>query len=282
MASDIETETYLTPTETSFSLKAPTLNVVYKLLSKLNERKSAGLDNILNKLLKMAATIVSPSLTLIFAKSIETGISPDEWKLARVTPIFKKGERDDPNNYRPISVIPTVAKIFEKCVCDQLSEYINANNLLSHCQSGFRSLHSTLTALVDAANSWSVNIDNGLVNGVVFIDLRKAFDTIGHNILLPKLRIYGVDTISIKWFEPYFFRRSQRCSLAGQLSNAAPISCGIPQGSNLGPPLFLVYINDLPNCLRLTSPMMFADDTNLITKVKEAKSLGVIIDKHPS
>ena len=230
----------------------------------------------------MAATIVSPSLTLIFAKSIETGIFPDEWKLARVTPIFKKGERDDPNNYRPISVIPTVAKIFEKCVCDQLSEYINANNLLSHCQSGFRSLHSTLTALVDAANSWSVNIDNGLVNGVVFIDLRKAFDTIGHNILLPKLRIYGVDTISIKWFESYFFRRSQRCSLAGQLSNAAPISCGIPQGSNLGPPLFLVYINDLPNCLRLTSPMMFADDTNLITKVKEAKSLGVIIDKHPS
>ena len=148
----------------------------------------------------MAATIVSPSLTLVFAKSIETGIFPDEWKLARVTPIFKKGERDDPNNYRPISVIPSVAKIFEKCVCDQLSEYLNANNPLSHCQSGFRSLHSTLTALVDAANSWSVNIDNGLVNGIVFIDLRKAFDTIGHNILLPKLRIYGVDTISIKWF----------------------------------------------------------------------------------
>ena len=136
-ASDIEPETYLTPTETSFSLKAPSLNVVYKLLSKLNERKSAGLDNIQNKLLKMAASIVSPSLALIFAKSIETGIFSDEWKLARVTPIFKKGKRDDPNNYRPISVIPTVAKIFEKCVCDQLSEYLNANNLLSHCQPGF-------------------------------------------------------------------------------------------------------------------------------------------------
>ena len=146
-AYDIEPETYLTPTETSFSLKAPSLNVVYKLLSKLNERKSAGLDNIPNKLLKMAASIVSPSLTLIFAKSIETDIFQDEWKLARVTPIFKKGKRDYPNNYRPISVIPTVAKIFEKCVCDQLSEYLNANNLLSHCQSGFRSLHSTLTAL---------------------------------------------------------------------------------------------------------------------------------------
>ena len=188
-SSDIEPETSLPPTETSFSLTPPSLNAVYKLLSKLNERKSAGLDNIPNKLLRMAASIVSPSLTAIFAKSIETGIFPDEWKLARVSPIFKKGKRDDPNNYQPISVIPTVAKIFEKCICDQISEYLNANNLLSHCQYGFRSLHSTLTALVDAANSWSVNIDNGLVNGVVFIDLKKAFDTIDHNILLRKLRL---------------------------------------------------------------------------------------------
>ena len=98
----------------------------------------------MNKLLRMAASIVSPSLTAIFAKSIETGIFPDEWKLARVSPIFKKGKRDDPNHYRPTSVIP---KIFEKCICDQISEYLSANNLLSHCQSGFRSLHSTLTAL---------------------------------------------------------------------------------------------------------------------------------------
>ena len=88
----------------------------------------------------MAASIVSPSLTLISAKSIETGIFPEEWKLTRVTPIFKKGKRDDPNNYRLISVIPTVAKIFEKCICDQISEYLNTNNLLSHCKSGFRSL----------------------------------------------------------------------------------------------------------------------------------------------
>ena len=95
------------------------------------------------------------------------------------------------------------------------------------------------------------------------MDLKKTFDTIDHNILLRKRRIYGVDTISIKWFESYLLHRSQRCSLVGQLSNAAPFSCGIPQGSNVGPLLSLVCINDLPNCLILTSPRMFADDTNI-------------------
>ena len=119
----------------------------------------------------MAGNIIAPSLTQIFTKSINTGIFPTEWKLARVTPIFKKGKRDDPNNYRRISIIPTVAKIFEKIIYDQLCDYLNDNNLLTHCQSGFRSLHSTLTALIEATNSWSVNIDNGLVNGVIFIVL---------------------------------------------------------------------------------------------------------------
>ena len=317
-------------------MTAPSLDVVYKPLSKLNERKSAGLDNTPNKLLRMAASIVSPSLTAIFAKSIETCIFPDKCKLVRVTPIFNQYL-----SYRPLP------KYLKNVSGIKLVSILALTTFLSHCQSAFRSLHSTLTALVDAANSWSVNIDNGLVNGVVFIDLKKAFDAIDHNILLRKLRLHGVDTISIKGFESYLLHRCQRCSLAGQLSNPAPFSCGIPQGSNLGPLLFLVYINDLPNCLRLTSPRMFAEDTNitfaastlidlekglntefrslnqwlisnkllslnvakteymvigsnqglhsfsdeqinteidakLITKVKEAKSLGVIIDEHLS
>ena len=132
------------------------------------------------RLLKMAGNIIAPSLTQIFIKSINTGIFPTEWKLARVTPIFKKVKRDDPNNYRPISVIPTVAKIFDKIIYDQLCDYLNGNNLLTRCQSGFRSLHSKLTALIGTTNSLSVNIDNGFVNGVIFIDLKKAFDTIDH------------------------------------------------------------------------------------------------------
>ena len=114
--------------------------------------KRVEANNIPNKLLKMAGDIVVPSLTQIFTKSISTGVFPTEWKLARVSPIFKKGKRDDPNNYRPISIIPTVAKIFEKIVYDHLCEYLNDNNLLTHCRSGFRSLHSTFTALIEATN----------------------------------------------------------------------------------------------------------------------------------
>ena len=171
--------------------------------------------------------------------------------------------RNNPSNYRPISVIPTVAKIFEKIVYDQLYEYLDSYNLLNASQSGFRSLHSTLTALLEATNSWSVNIDNGLVNGVVFIDLKKAFDTIDHKILLQKLENYGVDPNGLKWFKSYLTDRTQKCRVNDHLSNSKPVTCGVPQGSILGPLLFLIYINDLPNCLNYAMPRMFADDTNV-------------------
>ncbi|CAB3994911.1 Hypothetical predicted protein [Paramuricea clavata] len=151
----------------------------------------------------MAAGVIAPSLTEILTKSIHTGIFPDEWKEARVSPVYKNDAKNDPSNYRPISVIPTVSKIFEKIIFDQLNKYFNDNNLLTTCQSGFRSLHSTVTALLEATNNWSVNIDNGLINGVVFIDLKKAFATIDHQIILQKLEHYGIDRYSLKWFETY-------------------------------------------------------------------------------
>ena len=248
------------------------------LLSRINERKAPGLDNIPNKLIKIAAEIISPSLTEIFARSISTGIFPSEWKTARVSPIFKKGKKNDPNNYRPISVIPAVAKIFEKVIFEQLYNYFNINRLLTHCQSGFRSLHSTLTALLEATSNWSVNIDSGLLNGVIFIDLKKAFDTIDHDILLRKLQIYGVDQSSLKWFQSYLSGRSQKCNVNGCLSSSVPVAYGVPQGSNLGPLLFLVYINDLPNCLSAASPRMFADDTNISYAANTLSELENVIN----
>ena len=152
--------------------------------------------------------------------------------------MFKKSVKSDLNNYRPISVIPAVSMVFEKIVYDQLYQYLNDNKLLSSCQSGFRSLHSTLTALLEATNSWSVNIDNGFLNGV-FIgsisaalscrssrkrDLIKAFDTIDYKIILRKLPYFGADQATITWFQSYLSNRTQRCKVNGNLSTASTVT----------------------------------------------------------
>lgn len=256
-------EDYLNPTIKTFSLQNPSIDQVKKLLKTIDVKKAAGLDKIPNKLLKIASDVVAPSLTEIFIQSIATGIFPSDWKEARVSPLYKSGAKTDPGNYRPISIIPTVSKIFEKIIYDQLYTYLNENNLLTPYQSGFRSLHSTLTALLEATNDWSVNIDNGLLNAVVFIDLKKAFDTIDHEIILLKLKNYGVDPDSLNWFRSYLTNRKQKCKVNGQLSSSTSVTCGVPQGSSLGPLLFLIYINDLPNCLNMSRPRMFADDTSI-------------------
>ena len=149
---DVNPEVYQETTDKSFPLQTPSIDIVLNILKKIDDKKVSGLDKIPSKLLKTAAGIIAPSLTAIFSKSILTWIYSSGWKRAKVTPVFKKGIKSDPNNYRPNSVIPIVSKVFEKIVYNLLYHYLNENKLLLSCQSGFRSLHSTLTALLEATN----------------------------------------------------------------------------------------------------------------------------------
>ena len=226
-------------------------------------RKASGHDKISNKLLKLASPYIYQSLTDLFNLSIKLRSFASDWKIAKVFPIHKSGERADANNYRPISVLSTIARLFERLMYDQFYSYLTEYDLIDTRQSGFRSLHSTLTALLDMSNQWCFNIDRGMVKGVIFLDLKKAFDTIDHEILLMKLACYGVDDQSLLWFRSYLNDRQQVCHVNGVYSNKDFITCGVPQGSILGPVLFLLYINDLPKCLDHSIARLFADDTNM-------------------
>ena len=141
--------------------------------------------------------------------------------------------RTDPNNYRPISVLPVVSELIERVVFNQLYEYLNNNNLLTESQSGFRPMFSTETALLEAANEWLWNIDDSLLNGVIFLDLKKTFDTMDHAILLGKLKLYGVSSQSLNWFQSYLSDRKQQTFIDGVQSDFCNITCGIPQHRGL-------------------------------------------------
>ena len=185
----------------------------------------------------------------------------------------------NPNNYRPISVISTVAKVMERIVYDQFYSYLTDKKLLTKYQSGFRSLHSTVTALLGATNQCYFNIDNDMVTAVVFLDLAKAFDTIDHTILLKKLNLYGVHENTVKWFHSYLTGRQQKCEVNGTLSESSFISTGVPRGSISGPLLFLLYINDLPCCLKHSKARMYADDTNITTSASNFNDTEKLVNE---
>lgn len=263
-SNDGEFEQYVKGSGSQFqSFKSVSGNEVLKLLSGLSKSKATGIDKVSGRMLKAAAPVISRSLSCIFNNSIKTCCFPDDWKIARVIPLFKKGERSLPENYRPISILPVISKIMEKIIFNQLYEYLMQNNLISKHQFGFRRLHSTMSALLDCTNSWYMNMDRKMFNLVVLLDLKKAFDTVNHEVLIRKMEILGISSDALSLLKSYLTGRKQVCQVNGSLSSESQISCGIPQGSILGPLFFILYINDLPECLQNSSSRMFADDTNL-------------------
>ena len=248
---------------TRFQFKFIDLFQIEKVFRKIKTSKGSGTDGIASCFLKIALPVISQSLCDIFNLSITTGCFPDCWKIARVAPIFKSGQPDDRSNYRPISVLPVLSRVFEKLVHNQMYDYLDKNKHLFANQSGFRALHSVVTCLLNSTDDWYVNMDNGKYTAMIFIDLKKAFDTVDHDILLAKLRKYGIENVELTWFTSYLTNRKQFCKVNGVCSKTEDIRCGVPHGSCLGPLLFLIYINDLPFSLKKGNVTMYADDTTI-------------------
>ena len=260
------------PTEHHFNFNTITESETLSIINKLKNKNSSGKDEISNKLLKSIKDEIAKPLTIIINQSLKTGVFPDALKIAKVKPLYKKGDNFCLNNYRPISLLPTISKIFERVMFTQLYSYLNANNLLSEQQYGFRSQHSTELAcvkLVDYITTEMDNIKKIKTPTAIFLDLSKAFDTLNFNILLNKLQYYGIDGISLSLIRSYLTDRFQYVQFENSESDLLEIKTGIPQGSILGPLFFSIMINDLVNSSNKFKFLMYADDTTIYFNLED-------------
>jgi hypothetical protein len=255
---------YLNNPATSSFMFTPVNEVdILKIISKFKPKNSAGDDNLSLKLLKVLKNKISHPLAILINQSLHQGVFPEALKLAKVIPLFKK---DDPalfNNYRPISLLLSVSKIYEKIVHNQLLCYFTNNNLLFAHQYGFRPHHSTEIASLEFVDRIFNLLDEDKIPFSIFMDLSKAFDTLNHDILLYKLSYYGVKNASLSWFQSYLSNRKQYVNFNDTKSSVSLLSLGVPQGSILGPLLFLIYVNDICSVSSVFQCILYADDTTL-------------------
>lgn len=227
-------------------------------------KKASGFDNINIKIIKLVKNEIIPILLCLTKLSFKTGIFPDKLKIAKITPIFKNGKRYNCNDYRPISVLPVISKIIEKIMNDKLSNFLENKNLLFSGQYGFRPSRDTEIAVADVITKIQTNVDNNKKCCMLSLDLCKAFDTVNHRKLLQCLYNIGVRGIVYCWFENYLYNRKQFVQIENNKSNKKTITCGVPQGSVLGPIMFLIYINSIGNLNLKGNIKLFADDTTII------------------
>ena len=231
----------------------------------IKEFENGKASDIPTILIKKSAKIISPILARLYNRCMSNGIFPEIFKTGKVTPIFKKGNKEHLENYRPVSILPIFGKIFEKIIYNRLYSFLTKENVLNENQFGFRKMHSTVHALHSSVRKIEAALDHGLHTIGIFIDLSKAFDTLDHSILLKKLDHYGIRGIAQQLLESYLTGRQQYTSFDGENSDKLLVHFGVPQGSILGPLLFLLYINDIINCHngQNTNFILYADDTNI-------------------
>ena len=266
-------------TKKVFSFRQVSKVEIVNELRKLKRNKATGNDDLPSNLLKDVSSCIANPLVYIFNLSLATSIIPQAWKVARITPLYKSGLSTNIDNYRPISVLPVVSKIFERLIHSQLADFLEKNKLLYEYQFGFRSNRSTESAVTYLTDNIQREIDKGKLVGAVFLDLSKAFDTVSHAVLISKLPSYGISGKPLELLSNYLFHRSQVVQYANIISNPTSVNRGVPQGSILGPLLFLLVINDFQDYLSHSRVIKYADDAIIYVSHRDRKTLNYYYKK---
>ena len=263
----------ISPRPNSFAIIPTSPSEIINVCRSLKTTHSSGLDGIDPTIMNSVIELISTPLTHIINNSFSTGIVPTALKSAKVVPIFKQGSTEELSNYRPISILPCFSKLLEKIMYNRLYDYVIKMKILFPFQHGFQAGHSTSMSLLTIQDNISNVIDKKEFSIGVFLDVAKAFDTIDHDILLAKLENMGIRGLNLDWFRSYLLDRNQLVICRGKASKLKTIKYGVPQGSILGPLLFLLFINDLPNSSSLVNFILFADDSNLFLSHKSYDTL---------